>query len=314
MKTAKTKFPTLLMLFSVWMFLMACNDDDDPVPMEEDDIVDVVMASSNFTVLESAVVEADLVTTLKGDGPFTVFAPTDAAFTAFLDDTNMTAEDLLGSPSLADVLTYHVLAGEVMATDVSAGEVSTVNGASFYVSEDVEGKFWINGSAMVTDTDITASNGVIHALDYVIMPPSQSIAEIAVGMTTAATPEFTHLVGALQRANLVDAVSGDEGDLTVFAPTDAAFQALYDTNPDWNDFNDIPMETLTAVLTAHVVPARAFSQDLRTGTSLTPLNTDASLEVDLGAGTVGGAALNTSMLNIHATNGVIHVINDVILP
>lgn len=140
MKTAKTKFPTLLMLFSVWMFLMACNDDDDPVPMEEDDIVDVVMASSNFTVLESAVVEADLVTTLKGDGPFTVFAPTDAAFTAFLDDTNMTAEDLLGSPSLADVLTYHVLAGEVMATDVSAGEVSTVNGASFYVSEDVEGK------------------------------------------------------------------------------------------------------------------------------------------------------------------------------
>ncbi|GGF20495.1 hypothetical protein GCM10011339_05670 [Echinicola rosea] len=296
------------------MFLIACNDDDDPVPMEEDDIVDVVMASGDFTVLESAVVEADLVTTLKGDGPFTVFAPTDAAFTMFLDDTGMSASDLLGNSSLADILTYHVLAGEVVAADVSAGEVGTVNGASFYVSEDVDGNFWINGSAMVVDTNIEASNGVIHTLDYVIMPPSESIAEIAVGMTTASTPEFTQLVGALQRADLVDAVSGDEGDLTVFTPTDAAFQALYDTNPNWNDYNDIPMETLTAVLTAHVVPARAFSQDLRTGTSLTPLNTDASLAVDLGAGTVGGAALNTGMLNIHATNGVIHVINDVILP
>ncbi|WP_137400895.1 fasciclin domain-containing protein [Echinicola rosea] len=314
MKTTKTKFPTLLMLLFAWMFLIACNDDDDPVPMEEDDIVDVVMASGDFTVLESAVVEADLVTTLKGDGPFTVFAPTDAAFTMFLDDTGMSASDLLGNSSLADILTYHVLAGEVVAADVSAGEVGTVNGASFYVSEDVDGNFWINGSAMVVDTNIEASNGVIHTLDYVIMPPSESIAEIAVGMTTASTPEFTQLVGALQRADLVDAVSGDEGDLTVFTPTDAAFQALYDTNPNWNDYNDIPMETLTAVLTAHVVPARAFSQDLRTGTSLTPLNTDASLAVDLGAGTVGGAALNTGMLNIHATNGVIHVINDVILP
>ncbi|QDH77702.1 fasciclin domain-containing protein [Echinicola soli] len=314
MKTTKTKFPILLLLFSAWMFLIACNDDDDPVPMEEDDIVDIVTSSNDFTVLESAVVEADLVTTLKGDGPFTVFAPTDAAFTAFLDDTGMAADDLLGSPDLADILTYHVLAGEVMASGVGAGELETVNGASFYVSEDVDGNFWINGSAMVVDTDIEASNGIIHTLDYVIMPPSQSIAEIAVGMTTAATPEFTQLVGALQRASLVDAVSGDEGDLTVFAPTDAAFQALYDTNPNWNDYNDIPMETLTAVLTAHVVPARAFSQDLRTGTSLTPLNTDASLAIDLGAGTVGGAALNTDMLNIHATNGVVHVIDEVILP
>ncbi|WP_200974301.1 fasciclin domain-containing protein [Echinicola sp. 20G] len=314
MKTTSKKVPFLPVLLFAWLFFTACNDEDEPMPIEEDSIVDIVVDSPDFTILESAVVEADLVSTLEGDGPFTVFAPNDDAFMSFLDDNALAATDLLASDQLSDILLYHVLASEVMASGVSAGEVQTANGDSFYVSQAADGSLWINGSAQIVDTDIEASNGVIHVLDYVIVPPSQSIAEIAVSMTTANSPEFTQLVGALQRANLVDAVSGDEGDLTVFAPTDAAFQALYDSNPSWNDYNDIPLETLTAVLTAHVVPARAFSQDLRTGESLATLNTNTMLEVDLSAGTVGGASLNSDMLNIHATNGVIHVINQVILP
>ncbi|GAB3649109.1 hypothetical protein GCM10028791_14020 [Echinicola sediminis] len=313
MKTTNVKFPVLLLLFSSWMFLMACNDDEKPV-IVADDIVDIVVESDNFSTLEAAVVEADLVTALKADGPFTVFAPSNAAFNAYLSDNGISASDLLASPALGDVLTYHVVSGKVTASMVSTGEVQALNNKSFYISQDVNGNLWINGSAQILDTDIDATNGVIHVLDYVIVPPSESIAEIAVRMAGASSPEFTQLVGALQRANLVDAVSGDDGDLTVFAPTDAAFQALYDTNPEWNDFNDIPLETLTAVLTAHVVPARAFSQDLRDGASLPTLNENAMLDVDLGAGTVGGAALNTGLLNIHATNGVVHVINAVILP
>ncbi|WP_044203089.1 fasciclin domain-containing protein [Echinicola pacifica] len=314
MKNSKVRFPILLAIFSSWMFLVACNDDDEPTPVAQEDIVDIVVGSDNFTTLEAAVIQADLVSTLQGDGPFTVFAPTDDAFTAFLEDNDMSASDLLANDDLAGILTYHVLSGEVVASAVMPGEVTTVNGASFYVSEDANGAIWINGAAKVTTTDIMATNGLIHVLDYVIMPPSSSIAEIAVAKTMEEMPEFTQLVGALSRANLVEAVSGDEGDLTVFAPTDAAFQALYDSNPSWNDFNDIPLETLTAVLTAHVVPARAFAQDLRTGTSLATLNADAVLQVDLDAMTVGGASLNADMLNIHATNGVIHVINEVILP
>ncbi|UCS93647.1 fasciclin domain-containing protein [Echinicola marina] len=314
MKFTKKRFPMILAVTFCWLFLTACNDDEEINPIEEDDIVDIVVDSPNFTTLEAAVVEAGLVATLQGEGPFTVFGPTDAAFAAFLQDNSLTAEALLSHPDLADILTYHVLSGEVFASGVSAGEVSTVNGSSFYVSEDTNGNLWINGSARITDTDVMASNGVIHVLDYVIIPPSQSIAEIALGYASASSPEFTQLVGALQRADLVDAVSGNDGDLTVFAPTDAAFQALYDSNPGWNDYNDIPLETLTAVLTAHVVPARAFSQDLRDGASLTTLNEAAMLSVDLGELTVGGASLNTSLLNIHATNGVIHVINNVILP
>ncbi|MDN3669799.1 fasciclin domain-containing protein [Echinicola jeungdonensis] len=304
----------LLMIAILGIMTTSCNDDD-PAPMsEEKDIVEIVVEGNNFTTLEAAVVEADLVTILEGEGPFTVFAPTDNAFNLFFNENGLSAEELLASPDLSGVLTYHVLDGEVMASNVNPGEGVTVNGASFYLSEDVDGNFWINGSAQIVDTDIDASNGVIHVLDYVIVPPSESIAEIAVSFTNQNNPEFTQLVGALQRADLVGALSDDNGDLTVFAPTDAAFQALYDTNEDWDDFNDIPLETLEAVLLAHVVPVRAFSQDLRQGQEIATLNENAMLTVDLSAGTVGGAALNTSLMNVHATNGVIHVINDVILP
>lgn len=306
-------FKKLMLIPALAFGLVACNSNDNPEPIPENDIVDIVVASSQFNTLEAALIQADLVPTLRGAGPFTVFAPTDNAFGDFLGQNDLTAEELLANPGLSGILTYHVVSGSVTASQVSPGPVPTVNTADFYVSEDPTGNFWINGSAQIIDTDISASNGVIHVLDYVIVPPSQSIAEIAVGMTEAAEPQFTQLVGALSRAGLVDAVSGNDGDLTVFAPTDAAFQALY-TALGVNGYDDIPLETLTAVLTAHVVPARAFSQDLRQDMTLNTLNPDASLNVDLAGLTVGGAALNADLLNIHATNGVIHVLNEVIVP
>ncbi|KEO74362.1 fasciclin domain-containing protein [Anditalea andensis] len=306
-------FKKLMLIPALAFGLVACNSNDNPEPMPENDIVDIVVASSQFNTLEAALIQADLVETLRGAGPFTVFAPNDDAFGSFLTSNNLTAEQLLANPALGDILTYHVVGSSVMASQVSPGAVATVNTANFYVSQDPAGDFWINGSARIIDTDISASNGVIHVLNNVIVPPSQSIAEIAVGMTEGEEPEFTQLVGALSRAGLVGAVSGDDGNFTVFAPTDAAFQALY-TALGVNGYNDIDLETLTAVLTAHVVEIRAFSQDLRQGDALETLNPEATLDIDLAALTVGGAALNADMLNIHATNGVIHVLNEVIVP
>ncbi|WP_143962023.1 fasciclin domain-containing protein [Litoribacter populi] len=305
-----------LMLAPLLTFgLVACNDTTptDPMPDVERDIVDIVLENNDFNTLEAALIQADLVATLQGPGPFTVFAPTDAAFTAYLGDNDLEANDLLNSPALGDVLTYHVVSGAVTSGQLSAGAQGTVNGADFYLSEDPEGSWWINGNTRIIDADITASNGVIHVLDYVIVPPSQTIAGIAVDATEGDDPEFTQLVGALQRADLVGAVNDSEANYTVFAPTDAAFQALYDAL-GVNGYEDIDIETLTAVLTAHVVPSRAFSQDLRQGDELATLNPDATLTVDLSALTVGGANLNADMLNILATNGVVHVINDVIVP
>ncbi|EON75529.1 hypothetical protein ADIS_3932 [Lunatimonas lonarensis] len=288
-------------------------------PTEEEEetntIADIVMGNENFSTLLAAVMQAGLAEALAAaDGDFTVFAPTDAAFARFMDDNGLTAEQLLASPNLVDILSYHVVVGPVPSSAVSAGSVTSLGTTPFFVSVDPAGGIWLNGSAQVVDADIMADNGIIHVIDYVITPPTESIAEIAVGFTTAAEPEFTQLVGALARAGLVDAVSGGFSDnLTVFAPTDAAFEALY-AALEVDGFEDIDLELLTAVLTYHVVPARAFSQDLREGAELPTLSGDNTLTVNLADLQINESGLIPALLNVHATNGVIHVIDQVLLP
>ncbi len=276
-------------------------------------IADIVIENEDFSILLQAVLQAELDAALLDEGPYTVFAPTNEAFERFLDDNNMTAEDLLASEDLSTILLYHVLGAEVPSSAVEAGEVSTLAEIPFFVSVDPDGGIWINGNTQIQDTDITADNGVIHVVDYVITPPTQSIAEIAVGFAQSAEPQFTQLVGALQRADLVEAVSGGFDDnLTVFAPTDAAFEALYEAL-EVDGFEDIPLETLVDVLTYHVVGARAFSQDLRDGATLPTLQ-GAELTVNLGDLQINESGLIPDLLNVHATNGVIHVIDQVLVP
>ena len=313
MKIKAWRFLSLSLALVVTMAFTSCDDDDDKMP-EPDDIVDVLVDDTNFSILATAVVAAGLDDDLSGPGPFTVFAPTDAAFGDFISDNGLTADALIGNADLADILSYHVVSGNITSGDVAAGAVTSLTGDKFYVSVDPENKIWINGNTMITAVDKMASNGVIHTLDYVITAPTQSIAEIAVASTTASTPEFTQLVAALTRAGLVDAVSGGMDDnLTVFAPTDAAFEDLYDAL-GVSGVDEIDVDLLTDVLTYHVVPARAFSQDLRDGAELPTLLEGKSLTVDLPGLMINDSGLVPSMLNIHATNGVIHVIDKVIVP
>jgi transforming growth factor-beta-induced protein len=143
-------------------------------------IVDVAIANEDFNVLVDAVVAADLVETLSGEGPFTVFAPTDEAFAAALEALGLTAEELLASEDLVAILTYHVVPGLLMAADVLAAveagggvaTVETVHGATITV-EVVDGNVVLNGVATVILTDVEASNGVIHVIDAVILPPEE---------------------------------------------------------------------------------------------------------------------------------------------
>jgi uncharacterized surface protein with fasciclin (FAS1) repeats len=145
-----------------------------------DTVVDIAVGSEAHTVLVAAVTEAGLVETLQSEGPFTVFAPTDDAFAAALEALGITAEELLASEGLAGILTYHVVAGKLMAADVIAaveaggGEaiVETVNGATISVTI-VDGMVMINGSATVTAADLEAGNGVVHVIDAVILPPAE---------------------------------------------------------------------------------------------------------------------------------------------
>ena len=143
-------------------------------------VVDIAAGSENHTTLVAAVTEAGLVETLSGEGPFTVFAPTDEAFAAALEALGLTAEELLASEDLSGILTYHVVAGNLMAADVIAAveeaggtaEVETVNGAPITV-EVVDGMVMINGTATVTTADLAAGNGVVHVIDTVLLPPME---------------------------------------------------------------------------------------------------------------------------------------------
>jgi len=313
MKTIRLKWNLLaLSMMSMTLGLFTSCNEDDPAP--DPNIVQVAAANSNFSTLVTAVQSAGLAETLSGTGPFTVFAPTNDAFNKFLTANSLTAAQLLASDGLDEILTYHVVGASVPSSAVAAGKVTSVSGDPFYVSVAPNNDIWINGNAKITATDISASNGIIHALDYVITPPTQSIAQIAISSTTAAQPEFTQLVAALVRTNLAGALTGGFDDnLTVFAPTDAAFRNLY-AALGVTSVDQIPLETLTSVLQYHVVPARAFSQDLRQGASLPTLLTGKNLTVNLSALKINDSGLVPAALNIHATNGVIHVIDKVLLP
>jgi transforming growth factor-beta-induced protein len=142
-------------------------------------VVDVAVASPDHTTLVAAVTEAGLVETLSGEGPFTVFAPTNAAFEAALESLGLTAEELLASPDLSGILTYHVVPGKLMAADVLAAveagggtaTVETVNGATIDVTV-MDGTVMLNGAASVAVADLEAGNGVVHVIDAVILPPA----------------------------------------------------------------------------------------------------------------------------------------------
>ena len=276
----------------------------------EKDIVDTAVENGNFTILAQALEKADLVTTLKGDGPFTVFAPTDAAFTALLAELNITAEELLARDDLGAILTYHVLPGKVMAGDLTEGQMAkTVNGKEVKITLDGGAK--VNG-VKISATDIAASNGVIHVIDKVLLPPAdkpaedmKSIVDIAVG-----NKDFSILVQALTKAGLVDTLKGD-GPFTVFAPTNDAFAALL---KELNITADqlLARDDLKDILLYHVVSGKVLSTDLTEGMMPKTVN-GKTVTITL----KGGAKVNDSMVttaDVLASNGVIHIIDKVLLP
>ena len=242
----------LLLLFSI--SFTACDEDSDDTPSPSQDITELAQNDSRFTSLVAALTQADLVSTLQGPGPFTVFAPTNDAFTTFLADNNFASLDEVPAEVLSAVLLNHVVAGKALSTDLATGylstsatEASTSNPLSAYV--DLSSGVKINGVSTVEEADLEASNGVIHAVDAVIGLPT-------VVTHALANAGFTSLVAALTRQDLttdyVSILSGN-GPFTVFAPTNEAFQALLDSNTDWNSLADIPVATLEAVLNYHVV-------------------------------------------------------------
>jgi transforming growth factor-beta-induced protein len=278
------------------------------------DIVDTAVADGRFTTLVAAVQAAELVDTLKSEGEFTVFAPTDEAFAALPAGTLDELLKLENKQSLTDILLYHVVPGKVMATDVTAlTSATTLLGQDVAIKADM-GDVYINDAKIIL-TDIETSNGVIHVIDAVILPPTD---ETAMGEKSnivdiaAADGRFTTLVAALQAAELVETLSG-EGPFTVFAPTDEAFAALPSGTVE-----DLLLpenkQQLTDILLYHVVPGKVMATDVTALTSAsTVLGKDITIKVEDGKVFLNDT-VQVIITDIEAPNGVIHVIDAVLLP
>ena len=308
---------TFAIALSVPVLITGCDKDDDPV---SNTITDVVVSNASFTTLEAAVVKAGLQTTLSGTGPFTVFAPDDAAFTA--SGITSTVLNSLTPAQVSGILLYHTLGAKVTAADVPAGpnaKVTTASGDSVFVTKNANGVF-ING-IKVNTADVAADNGVIHVIGRVLNPPVGNIVE------TAVASGLDSLVKAVTRATT--APGGDPtlagtlstARLTVFAPTNAAFTQLLGAL-SLTDINQIPVGTLLAVLRYHVVGGRAFSSDLTNGSL--PMLAGGNTTTNLTNGTGGGPSIqgngnggnrsNITATNIVCRNGVVHLIDRVLLP
>ncbi len=305
---------SLFLLLSAPVVLISCDKDDDNATSNT--ITDIVVANGDFSTLEAAVVRANLQTTLSGSGPFTVFAPDNAAFSAAGITTSVL--NSLSPAQVQSILLYHTLGSRVNAANVPAGpnaKVTTASGDSVFVTRDARGVF-VNG-VQVTSADISADNGVIHRIGRVLNPPVGNIVE------TAVASGLDSLVKAVTRATT--AAGGDptlagtlgSATLTVFAPTNAAFTQLLGAL-SLTDINQIPIGTLLAVLRYHVVGGRAFSSDLTNGSL--PMLAGGSTTVSLTTGATirgngnGGNASNITATNIVCRNGVVHLIDRVLLP
>jgi uncharacterized surface protein with fasciclin (FAS1) repeats len=268
-------------------------------------VADVVINSDVHEILEGAVIAADLAVALSDlAGTFTVFAPTDDAFAAFDAATLAILTDNVDT-KLRRALLYHVLGAEVLSSDLSDGQTATtLFGQDITVTIDAMGGVKIN-NANVIIADIQTLNGVVHVLDAVILPPNVTVADVVIN-----SPDHTTLEAAVIAAQLAGALSDLSANYTVFAPTDDAFAPV-----DVATLLADPTGDLQKILQYHVLASEVFSTDLTDGqVATTLLGQDIAVGIDAnGAVTINGNALVTAA-DITTLNGVVHVINNVLLP
>lgn len=269
------------------------------------DIVDTAVAAGSFKTLVAAVQAAGLVDALKSEGPFTVFAPSDEAFAKLPAGT---VESLLkpeNKAKLQAVLAYHVIKGNVASSELpKIPAAATLNGQRVDFSSR-NGK-WLVDDAVIVQADIACTNGVIHVIDAVVLPSSDTLADVA---SSAGT--FNTLLAAAKAAGLVDALKGD-APLTVLAPTDEAFAKLPAGTVE-SLLKPENREALKSILTYHIVADRAYSTDVLKGKQAATLQ-GAKVQFSAKDGVVMVNDATVIRADIDASNGVIHVIDTVLMP
>lgn len=324
----RNKLGSLAFLLAMLFVFSACDKQDDAQPETDllsssEDILTVLQSTEmmkgkapananarkknerrpTFSTLLVALAKTGLTSTVAKN-ELTLFAPSDEAFA----ELGLYPNNIGNVPNLKEILLYHAIEGKVYSTDLTAGYVPTLNGAAVKVS--------LNGGVQVNDAnvilaDARALNGVIHVIDKVLMPPTQNLVELALSFD----PEFSILVQAVIKAGLAETLATG-GPYTVFAPTNQAFEAALG-ELGFASLDAVPDDVLRQILLYHVVEGRVYSSDLSSG-AVGTVNGDtfsvntSNLTLTDTQGRV--ANLIPSLLDVQATNGVVHVIDKVILP
>jgi len=311
-------------LLALGLGLTACNDDEDndvdPAPGPTQNIVQIASGNPDFSILADALTQAGLISTLQGSGPFTVFAPDNVAFNTFFDNNEILDTDsdgsrvdelilALGAEAVQQTLLYHVLGGEVRAADVplkgyvtTSSTLSPGNEQLSLLAEARSTGVILNNTADVTAADILATNGVIHRINAVLTLPD--ITDHAINNPA----DLSALVNAVVLTGLLPTLSNPDATFTLFAPTNAAF-ALAPAG--------LTNQQLSTVLTYHVLDTQVRSEDITSGS----VNTVAGQAFTITASAEGvtildtaGNLVNVILTNIQGTNGVVHLIDGVLIP
>lgn len=313
-KQIKSKFKLLLSVVVLSStFLISCNDDDDNIstPSENYNVVEIVQAIPGLSTLNSAILAAGLETALASEGPFTLFAPTNAAF-ANLDPA--TLNNIISTPSLLTaLLQYHVVSGYVTSDQLTNGDVPTLlSGQSIAVN--VDSGVTLNSTAQVLEADVIGTNGVVHIIDQVLLPEdfvAQTIVQIA-----ASNPDFSTLVSILTKPELADllaAANDPTQDLTVLAPTNDAFNALL-AALEKDSIDDLPVTLLREIVMYHILGMSVESSELTDGAMVETLLMDEFVTVNISGNEVKINDSNVIAADVKAINGVIHVLDAVLVP
>jgi len=286
------------------LLITACSDDDGPTVIEPEpelNIVETAEEAGNFSTLLSVATDLGLAETLQ-TSELTVFAPTDDAFSSLPDGLL----DNLTDEQLTEIILYHVLAGTVESNQISALQDAETEQGERLLLQSSENGVTVNGSTSVISADITASNGVIHAVDDVLLPAE--FRDPGIIETAEEAGNFTILLNAIEDAGLTTTLQF-LGDFTVFAPSDAAFEAL-----GIETVESLTEEQLTNVLTYHVLDGSVQSTDLQPEQTVAALNgINTFITVSEGSVTVNGTS-NVTAADIEARNGIIHAVDQVLLP
>ena len=318
----KNLFKIIPILLISLTTLQSCNNNDDENVEDVSTIVNLAVDSADLTSLVAALDRANLVSALNGEGPFTVLAPTNDAFAAFLSANNFNSLEDVPVDILTKVLLNHVISGSLISTDLSTGYANTlatsaVSQTPLSIYVDTSNGVRFNGVSSVSAADILAVNGVIHKVDAVIGLPN-------IVTFATADPNFSTLVSALTRSDLttdfVGVLSTDSATapapFTVFAPINDAFNRLL-IELNLASLSEIDEPTLDVVLKYHVVGgANVLDSNLTDNLTVSTLSGDITADISGGARLTDSSGRVSDIIatNVQANNGVIHAINNVILP